>query len=367
MLFPIFKKTMLICWFTLVAGNLCAQPDTLYICNPGDPIQLNARPGFFAYQWLPATLLDNPNSANPIARPDSHTTFIVAMIPAVIGSNLISNATFSDGNTGFTSDYPYAQTINTQGLYGINTSAANLNPIYFEDCPDHTSGSGNMMIVDGSPTPNQRVWCQTISVVPETNYAFSAWLASVNPNNPAALQFSINGQPIGGTFRASNTVCQWQRFYEQWNAGSTTEAEICIINQNTNPNGNDFALDDFGFYELGPTEYDTTVVIVEALEAASQRRIYIPNAFSPNNDGINDHFQPFLGKGAVQTIEFKIFNRWGDLVFSKDNCPPNDPACAWDGTFNGQALNPGLYAYTTLIKFADQTTQRYNGAIYLLR
>lgn len=71
-------------------------------------------------------------------------------------------------------------------------------------------------------------------------------------------------------------------FYDAWNSQDTTRAEICIINQNIDPNGNDFVLDDFAFVELNHIHYDTTVFLIEAIDAAKGRLVFFPNAFSPN-------------------------------------------------------------------------------------
>jgi len=363
----LLKNHFLFAVLLSLSHNLSGQIDTLYSCNPGDDVQLNAPSGFFAYRWIPSTELDNPTIRNPIANPLEHTTYVAEIIPSITGSNLILNPDFSDGNQGFRSDYPYNDVINFQGVYGINESAANLNPVYFADCPDHTDGIGNMMVVDGSPEANQEVWCQTLSVTPQINYAFSTWLTSVNPNNPAQLQFFINGTPIGQVFQASNQVCDWRQFYEIWRSDTASSAEICIINQNTNPNGNDFALDDFSFFPLDEIRYDTTVILIEALIAAQERRVYFPNAFSPNFDGINDYFAPFLGKGALVIRSFKIFNRWGDLIFERNRCDLNHRDCRWDGYFNEKPMPPGGYIYSIDILFADRKEEQFNGMVWLVK
>jgi len=119
------------------------------------------------------------------------------------------------------------------------------------------------MVVDGSPQANTRVWCQTVEVEPNQNYAFSTWVTSIFRPNPARLQFSINGMQLGDVFNAGNDECEWRQFYETWNSGQRTSAQICIVNQNTNPQGNDFALDDFAFFELGETVFDTFTVLVQ--------------------------------------------------------------------------------------------------------
>lgn len=347
--------------------TIISQIDTLFICNPGDPVQLSAPEGTFIYQWTPNFNLDNPTIFNPIANPTIKTTYIAKMISSAVDQNLIANPAFEDGNNGFTSDYNFVDLINTQGTYGINESAANLNGIFFDDCPDHTTGDGLMLIVDGSPRANEQVWCQNISVSRETNYAFTAWLTSVNPMNPPALQFSINTEPLGEIFRGSSQVCEWRPFFETWYSDTTTQAEICIINQNTNPTGNDFAMDDFAFYRLEEVIWDTTVVIIEALEAATQRNVYFPNTFSPNGDGINDAFKPFTGKGVEFIRSFQIFNRWGSLIYEAQNCRPDEARCAWDGNFQGEPAATGVYLYLCQITFADLQMVGYSGEIRLLR
>ncbi|MEM9887607.1 MAG: gliding motility-associated C-terminal domain-containing protein [Bacteroidota bacterium] len=249
----------------LFSTVVVAQIDTILICEARDFVTLEARVGQFAYQWSPSANVSNPTIYNPSATPDSSTLYIAKMIPSLIGENLITNPDFSEGNVGFTSDYPFVESINTQGVYGVSESAKQLNNLFFTDCPDHTDGEGLMMVVDGSPVANEKVWCQSIEVQPNTSYAFSAWLTSVKVENPAELQFSINGTRIGRTFIAANQVCEWRQFFEVWEARTASEAEICIVNRNTNPQGNDFALDDFAFYEIEDIIYDSVQVIVSDL------------------------------------------------------------------------------------------------------
>ncbi len=67
----------------------------------------------------------------------------------------------------------------------------------------------------------------------------------------------------------------------------------------------------------------------------------LPNAFTPNGDGSNDHFTPFPGWRFIDEIDLQIFNRWGNLVFET-----TDPAINWDGkTTSGKAVATGTYFY----------------------
>ncbi|MCB0565908.1 MAG: gliding motility-associated C-terminal domain-containing protein [Phaeodactylibacter sp.] len=60
--------------------------------------------------------------------------------------------------------------------------------------------------------------------------------------------------------------------------------------------------------------------------------IYLPNAFSPNDDGLNDTFYPQSSPGLdAQISKFFIYNRWGGTVFNSENRPFSDLANVWDG------------------------------------
>jgi len=180
------------------------------------------------------------------------------------GFELLLNGDFESGNVNFSSSYYFCNTsgcLGPAGGYGVGTDANFYNSGFAGS--DHTTGSGNFMVINGSSTANTSVWCQTITVTPNTTYEFSTWVSSVNPTSPAILQFSINGVNLGSTFTASSTVGLWLQFFQTWNSGSDTTATICIVNQNTAGGGNDFGLDDISFQECVPVSpaIDSVVVL----------------------------------------------------------------------------------------------------------
>ncbi|GJM35072.1 MAG: hypothetical protein DHS20C18_40730 [Saprospiraceae bacterium] len=94
--------------------------------------------------------------------------------------------------------------------------------------------------------------------------------------------------------------------------------------------------------------------------------IYLPNVFSPNDDGFNDHFN-VLGKGDLIEIQnLKVFNRWGALVYSGDHLPPSLSA-GWDGKFNNQMVNPGIYVYLANVLMDDGKTRQFSGSVLVIR
>lgn len=97
------------------------------------------------------------------------------------------------------------------------------------------------------------------------------------------------------------------------------------------------------------------------------RRMYIPNAFSPNGDGINDVFLVFAGGNVAQVREFLIFDRWGEKIFEDFNFPPNDPAHGWDGFFKGKIMDPAVFVYKAEIEYVDGEVEVFYGDATLVR
>ena len=163
------------------------------------------------------------------------------------GTELVFNGDFELGNTGYSSAYIYC---NTQNCLDEGYYAVGVDPTYFHNNfygADHTTGSGNAMIVNGASVPNTNVWCQTVSVQPYTSYFFSTWVSTMVALSPAQLQFSINGVVLDAPFVAPAGLYDWQQFSATWCSFNDTVATICIVNQNTTLQGNDFALDDISF------------------------------------------------------------------------------------------------------------------------
>ena len=236
--------------------------DTLFICQ-SESIQLQSTPNQISYAWTPDIHINNTGIYNPLVQPEVTTIYYVTVEPGE-NENLVANGDFSQGNTGFQSDYNLTTTGTfQQGFYGIFTSPTQFNS-GFGNCQDHSnSADGLMFVADGATIPDENVWCQTIAnILPGRTYQFSAWITNVHPTAPSTLQFSINGSLLGQPFDVSQMVCEWVEFAEDWYAQNATSATICITNQSTIAFGNDFAIDDISF-KLAPAPFvDTFTVIV---------------------------------------------------------------------------------------------------------
>ncbi|NUO00684.1 MAG: gliding motility-associated C-terminal domain-containing protein [Saprospiraceae bacterium] len=114
--------------------------------------------------------------------------------------------------------------------------------------------------------------------------------------------------------------------------------------------------------ENGCLTEDVVTVFVD-----KTRRVFIPNAFSPNNDGPNDVFMIFADRDVARIRDFKILDRWGELVFQQEDFQPNNPAHGWNGMFRGQMFSPQVFVYLAEIEFIDGEIIIYKGSVHLVR
>ena len=197
-----------------------------------------------------------------------------------VAQELINNGNFSGGNVGFTSTYAFNNDLYPESRYIINNNPS-VNHSYFFG-RDHTTNNGKFMIVNGAGLDSTVVWEETVPVIKNSTYYFSAWAISLNDVSPfAQLQFSINGvlfgtSPVLPTGPTNNSPpYNWVRFYGSWNSGNNTSAIISIVDLQTAAGGNDFGLDDISFGPLSSTITAGTVITHVKCNGASTGSVVI--------------------------------------------------------------------------------------------
>ena len=281
--------TSIVYVFTVDAG----QNDTICI---GDSARFSASGGQM-YVWYPTEGLLNTTGPYNAVKTDTNVTYYCDITS--IGPNNIYNGDFELGNLGFISDYLYNNNLWVAATYAVGFFPSDHHA-NFSQCPDHTSGSGKQMIVNGAPTPNTTVWKQTIEIVPNTDYIFSSWVQNVGPDaNLAQLQFRINSNLIGPVFESSSVICQWSNFYTLWNSGSNSIAEISIVNQNVGGSGNDFALDDIYFAEVKVCTDSVQIIVDDTqMSLGNDTTICEGQYFFLQTDGVFDSYYWSTGSTA---------------------------------------------------------------------
>jgi gliding motility-associated-like protein len=115
---------------------------------------------------------------------------------------------------------------------------------------------------------------------------------------------------------------------------------------------------------LGCTATDTLFFKLQ-----DKYEVYIPNVFTPNNDGLNDLFTAYGGASAKNIRLMRIFDRWGELIYEGKDLPVGGTRSreTWNGSFKEQPLNTAVFSYYIEVEFIDNTTQHYTGDVTLLR
>jgi gliding motility-associated-like protein len=88
---------------------------------------------------------------------------------------------------------------------------------------------------------------------------------------------------------------------------------------------------------------------------------YMPSAFTPNKDGRNDEFKPFIG-GIVKQYQFTIYNRWGQLVFTTKELNKG-----WDGSFEGTQQDTNVFAWICTYQLEGESVKVEKGTVVLIR
>ncbi len=117
------------------------------------------------------------------------------------------------------------------------------------------------------------------------------------------------------------------------------------------------------FTEEGCTNRDSILVRVDRF-----RRVYIPNAFTPNGNRKNEFFSVFTNKETKRINYLKVFNRWGGQIYEDQGLTLGDKKNGWDGNHkNGRAALPGVYIYIVEVEFWDGEVRQYRGDFTLYK
>ncbi len=109
---------------------------------------------------------------------------------------------------------------------------------------------------------------------------------------------------------------------------------------------------------------DSATVLLRVIRNTN---IFIPDAFTPDDDGINDRFTVFGSNRLSSILSLQVFDRWGNLLYNGQDLPPNDPRYGWDGSFKGQRMDPAVFVYVAKLLTSDGEQLTLSGDVQLLR
>lgn len=184
--------------------------------------------------------------------------------------------------------------------------------------------------------------------------------SNMSGNAPLVGRFQANPQNVGEysanyewRFTIDGESTPYLTRYEENTEYTFTKAGTHnIVVYATFINGNDtIAYTQEYWDEIGPMRV-----------TISESKLEMPNAFSPNGDGINDIYKAKDGYQSIIEFHAYIFNRWGQKLYEWD-----DPAGGWDGKYNGKDVKQGVYFVLVKAKGADGHTFNIRRDVNLLR
>jgi hypothetical protein len=113
------------------------------------------------------------------------------------------------------------------------------------------------------------------------------------------------------------------------------------------------------------TSFDCDSVHILDLRINKSTDIFFPNIISP--DGINGFFTGYSYNTTMTIASLSVYDRWGNLLFHKENFTTNDPLLGWDGKFQGRDVVPGVFTWLAVIRLPDGITSTLSGDVTVVR
>lgn len=177
-----------------------------------------------------------------------------------------------------------------------------------------------------------------------------------------SLHLNILGReriPLGDDlhlrYQASYDLADWQ-----WISSDSNECVLCD-EWELKP------LKDLVFELWAVDERGCETMARKSVSVFIPESVFIPNSFSPNGDGTNDLFIVYANPAVERINEYKIFNRWGGLIYKATHLDPNYDLNYWDGQYLDKPLNPGVFVYTIEVEYIDGLKEKFTGDVTLFR
>lgn len=325
-----------------------AGADTL-VCR-GSGVGLNAS-GAASYTWTPAAGLSCTNCANPVASPDSITTYIVRGTTLLGCSNtdtvlvkvkqpFIMTSSPGDtlckgGSLRLFANGAYAYTWSPATALSSTTSAAPLAS------PSTTTTYRVIGVDDRGCFKDTNFVTVRVFPIPTVEAGKDK---TINVGQTVDLMPAVSADVTSVTWQPTTNIVHSSFPGITVKPNETTQYSIEVKNP-------------------GGCKSKDIVTVFVVCDGAN---VFIPNTFSPNGDGVNDIFYP-RGTGLFTVKTFRVFNRWGEVVYEKNGFMPNDPSAGWNGTHNGQKLTPDVYVYTIQILCNNNSVLTFKGNVALIQ
>ena len=303
------------------------------------------------YIWSPSTGLSNATIANPVTTATENTTYIVE------GSNANGCKSFDTVLVSVIQPFDMIVSPNDTLCTG---KTAQLNAMRADSYVwSPSTGLSNATISNPIATPTVNTVYRVIgydanNCFTDTGYVY----LTVGPSPFLNIGQDIN-EATGTTVTINPTTANGPITNWEWSPATNLSCNNCPSPTLTVANNTSYTLTVQNRYGCKATD---TLNVVTFCKSA---QVFVANAFTPDGDGLNDLL--IVRGTGISVKSFRIFNRWGNLVFEKVGFGPNDPKYGWDGKVRGVPATPDVYVYIAEVNCDNGTAYMYKGNVTLLK
>lgn len=314
------------------AGNIVVEPPPVVTANAdtvvcvGDPATLYAN-GALTYTWQPPATLScttcNPTSATPTVE----TTYTVTGTDA---RGCIDTAAVTVRLRTHTTSRAWGDTAVCKGVSVQLFDTGGTSYLWLPPTGLNSNTISNP-IANPHETTLYTVIAQLGSCVPDTQHVLlTIWPLPEVDAGP-------NQRVLAGSTAQLQATGKNMAWWEWW-PGETLSCTDCLNPVASMTTTTTYFIDVKSEHGC-PAQDSVTITLY-----CDNSMVFIPNAFTPNGDGQNDIFYP-RGAGLKVIKTLRIYNRWGELLFSREGIQLNDESNGWDGSYKGNPAHTDVYVY----------------------
>ena len=301
---------------------------------------------------------------------------LLSSFSSLVAQNLLTNGDFESGGAGvgFQTNYFLALTPGTSNPrnYTLTTDSFTMNNTNFCNSSDHTTGTGKMMVVDGSGNGGDKFWevinGSTLGVISGRTYQFSYWIRSISATNTAAnsaiIAVNTNGTTGVITLLSGPAQCPlgnpsaWTKVTYQWTA-TTNNAQIWLTDTQSAGGGvgNDFAIDDISLVELLPPLSISATAVNPTCPTANNGTIIVSGV-----NGVPPYVTYTLSGTSSDSNNNGVFSNLTPGTYSVSVTDSNGTQVSQNGISIVDPLNISISASAISICAGSSVTLTANGA-----
>ncbi|MEI8052726.1 MAG: PKD domain-containing protein [Bacteroidota bacterium] len=307
--------------------------------------------GAVNYEWSPSMGLSCVNCANPVTTTVSSTTY------QVIGTNALGCKSLDSILVSVIQPFDMLVSPNDSMCTGKSVHLRAMNADRYVWSP--STGLDNPNIAEPNATPTSNIRYQVIGYDAQHCFTDTGYVYITVGNTPGVNAGADINAATGTTAVLHGTSQNGPITSWSWSPPTNLSCNDCQTPTLTVGNNSTYVLtvqNSFGCKAM-----DTLNIIAFCKNA----QVFIANAFSPDGDGINDMI--IVRGTGISVKSFRIFNRWGNLVFEKQAFQPNDPKYGWDGKVKGVLATPDVFVYIAEIVCDNGTPYLYKGNITIIQ